>query len=114
MRISDWSSDVCSSDLAQGELGEALRFGTRNEAFPGALDAQVRQAFGGIDAGHCLRHDLDSRLGSAADAPGLEGVAVAEDMPETAARVALGLGGDRKSVGGGTRGPGGCIQGGSR
>src|SRR3546814_12664802 len=53
--------------VAQGELGEALRFGTRNEAFPGALDAQVRQAFGGIDAGHCLRHDLDSRLGSAAD-----------------------------------------------
>src|SRR3546814_19981551 len=78
--------------VAQGELGEALRFGTRNEAFPGALDAQVRQAFGGIDAGHCLSHHLASRTASAADAPGLAGVALAEHMPETAARVPLGLG----------------------
>src|SRR3546814_15650793 len=32
MRISDWSSDVCSSDLVAG--GAELRFGTEAEAAP--------------------------------------------------------------------------------
>src|SRR3546814_15624961 len=30
MRISDWSSDVCSSDLARIELGDSPLQGTRN------------------------------------------------------------------------------------
>src|SRR3546814_3159813 len=43
MRISDWSSDVCSSDLVQAELAEAIRTGNvtvgessakLNEVFP--------------------------------------------------------------------------------
>src|SRR3546814_13317009 len=55
MRISDWSSDVCSSDLSQGEIiadkaqlveyleagckpAEAWRIGTEHEKFCYALD----------------------------------------------------------------------------
>src|SRR3546814_17773713 len=52
MRISDWSSDVCSSDLASGRAGNLRRRHSRNS------DAQIA-----VDlAGHI---DAELRLGSA-------------------------------------------------
>src|SRR3546814_1606713 len=53
MRISDWSSDVCSSDLMAASIGAALAFGNapaggggwrwacRAGAFPGAAAAAI-------------------------------------------------------------------------
>src|SRR3546814_17402426 len=47
MRISDWSSDVCSSDLDDGsDYGDQIS-GTRPQASPGSHCATVRLA------GHC-------------------------------------------------------------
>src|SRR3546814_9307467 len=47
MRISDWSSDVCSSDLAGNGLGDARRFFGRGGS--GRLGAQ-----GIVDAAHAV------------------------------------------------------------
>src|SRR3546814_8022630 len=41
MRISDWSSDVCSSDLSIGDRGEALAFNSQ-EGFRGVSGAKTR------------------------------------------------------------------------
>src|SRR3546814_19427956 len=45
MRISDWSSDVCSSDLARGEIGELARH-HRLHDHPGDLAGDARE---GVD-----------------------------------------------------------------
>src|SRR3546814_659353 len=55
MRISDWSSDVCSSDLADGET---VRFGTAHPGFP---DVSLRFA----DAKVPRDIVFDPRLGAA-------------------------------------------------
>src|SRR3546814_2411992 len=39
MRISDWSSDVCSSDLIQGEI--AFSRGCRPDKLPGLMDPSL-------------------------------------------------------------------------
>src|SRR3546814_1824829 len=60
MRISDWSSDVCSSDLINDEAGEAVvaasdgkaayfRCDIAQEEDVKALVAQTLAAFGGLD-----------------------------------------------------------------
>src|SRR3546814_4916877 len=47
MRISDWSSDVCSSDLRDaGNDGPAIFQRSRRDAFHGARGADVAQAHG--------------------------------------------------------------------
>src|SRR3546814_20677744 len=55
MRISDWSSDVCSSDLA-GNLGEAL-CGIRH-----LLDEEPFALFVPGDTGSGLEEDVTARL----------------------------------------------------
>src|SRR3546814_514302 len=57
MRISDWSSDVCSSDLQPAELGPAA---SRDEDAGGASDRDRRQA-GGAD-----QHDMGDDQGGEA------------------------------------------------
>src|SRR3546814_12416812 len=44
MRISDWSSDVCSSDLAFRRLGLSLRVGGLDAGFHGSLMIEDRSA----------------------------------------------------------------------
>src|SRR3546814_11031087 len=48
MRISDWSSDVCSSDLHEAMAALDLHHGRK----PHALAADLRRAFSGIVAGN--------------------------------------------------------------
>src|SRR3546814_16333278 len=42
MRISDWSSDVCSSDLLVGKLGRLLRIGSRADDVPRSASGLIR------------------------------------------------------------------------
>src|SRR3546814_9801285 len=62
MRISDWSSDVCSSDLGQRlesrHLGRAARFGGADVGFRG-VDLLVRR----FDVGIAVQRDRDRVLG---------------------------------------------------
>src|SRR3546814_6758690 len=62
MRISDWSSDVCSSDLDTGARrdadGNRDRSGGRSEHRQGALlDGQVEQVVGAVRIGAGTRRD---------------------------------------------------------
>src|SRR3546814_12288795 len=50
MRISDWSSDVCSSDLTTPRSGSPLRIGTRGSLLATTQAGTVRDAL--IAAGH--------------------------------------------------------------
>src|SRR3546814_18263352 len=52
MRISDWSSDVCSSDLLGAFYLLAMLAGTEPRGMPGARLEQVR--FHGVDLGYAL------------------------------------------------------------
>src|SRR3546814_13361554 len=47
MRISDWSSDVCSSDLLKGKIGEIIAVRSRNleHALRGTVADNVRERF---------------------------------------------------------------------
>src|SRR3546814_9462685 len=81
MRISDWSSDVCSSDLGGAEFGVFLR---RDVDADHAIDAGLG-AFGGEPFGAADRH----RIGITHQDERRFGVALAEG------------GGDRENVGGG-------------
>src|SRR3546814_5957142 len=62
MRISDWSSDVCSSDLVvmAGRLVETeLQVDRRQREF-GRLDGAALQGIEGVAAGQ--RHGIDAKL----------------------------------------------------
>src|SRR3546814_2010232 len=74
MRISDWSSDVCSSDLAvavavrrEARLGDVQHFGKLRLGARGRLAAEPRRAAVGrhsynhIDASRCQRGLLAAR-----------------------------------------------------
>src|SRR3546814_13372626 len=63
MRISDWSSDVCSSDLHQGEAVALLR-GDEGEAETGVAGCRLDQASSGLQPAVMLRR-LDHRLADA-------------------------------------------------
>src|SRR3546814_9042766 len=65
MRISDWSSDVCSSDLVQARLEDAVGQQVV-EPRVGALDDQGRQR--GHGAGGVLDHVAHDRLEAVGDA----------------------------------------------
>src|SRR3546814_7468291 len=65
VRISDWSSDVCSSDLAEGNPGVGLRhvFGYRDALEAGRIRGAaepavevVTEAVTGVDAAEGLPH----------------------------------------------------------
>src|SRR3546814_9988047 len=64
MRISDWSSDVCSSDLEAPEGGQALQC-NRQGAAPGEVDGNVLQLR--KDLQHAAPHDAGdvARIGEA-------------------------------------------------
>src|SRR3546814_20544424 len=57
MRISDWSSDVCSSDLKEGRGGEGDRQAEHN--LDQSSEAARRLAKGKTEAGHDDDHDGD-------------------------------------------------------
>src|SRR3546814_12903172 len=62
MRISDWSSDVCSSDLAQRRLGDQFRF-AGEDLVAVALGRQLRELLVEFqivsdDGGNRRRHGL--------------------------------------------------------
>src|SRR3546814_1488452 len=66
MRISDWSSDVCSSDLVRGAGGRALRVaGRRRLCRAGAL----------ARPGRCLRVGVGGVAGRVAEGAGAGGAA---------------------------------------
>src|SRR3546814_8684640 len=48
MRISDWSSDVCSSDLTSGPSRARSRATTRTGNFPTPTRREVKRASGGL------------------------------------------------------------------
>src|SRR3546814_94394 len=69
MRISDWSSDVCSSDLGAGgimlpnhaPLVIAEQFGTLDALFPGRIDLGLGRASGSDQrVTHALRRTLQN------------------------------------------------------
>src|SRR3546814_6777764 len=71
MRISDWSSDVCSSDLA-GEATQKIDLSAVRDRMNGVvdragtglgkLDGQVREALGQL---HTLFMDMSGKIGRA-------------------------------------------------
>src|SRR3546814_2773703 len=56
MRISDWSSDVCSSDLRQGRCGDAVLDDQRDRRVRHALIGQRSALFLGAAGGNRIRH----------------------------------------------------------
>src|SRR3546814_10279763 len=80
MRISDWSSDVCSSDLA--ELTVAAAHGDhaqlaleRHEGFedqPDGPGLRAERLPGGVGGGTCFGPDAELPLAVVAQSPGLE------------------------------------------
>src|SRR3546814_19227103 len=68
MRISDWSSDVCSSDLLKGKIGEIIAVRSRNleHALRGTVADNVRERFRDI-----VRRDRLHRNGRHANATDL-------------------------------------------
>src|SRR3546814_6595618 len=101
MRISDWSSDVCSSDLLADYAGIKEQVAKVTEAamrgeldFVGALDARVK-LLGGLEAAMIDR----CREERVKIMPGAK--ALVRTMKANGARAVLGSGGftvDRKSV----------------
>src|SRR3546814_20829982 len=66
MRISDWSSDVCSSDLSGNQLGALVHGGDRRG---GVVDPHDLEAVG--DRGDEAAHDGGVHAPDAADAEGI-------------------------------------------
>src|SRR3546814_14314147 len=81
MRISDWSSDVCSSDLEHGYQGEA-ELVRMLEADGDALVSLVAEA-GGAIAGHVLFSRMDVEAdGAPLPAAGLAPVSVVPERSD--------------------------------
>src|SRR3546814_11431084 len=76
MRISDWSSDVCSSDLAGktslAEAGRAIRGRFLDSAFPSAIADRISAAY----------EELGERLRLPDPATAVRSSATAEDLPD--------------------------------
>src|SRR3546814_17684326 len=89
MRISDWSSDVCSSDLAAALAQELLHDAIfqRVEGDHGEPAAGAEQRLGGRKAALQL-----AQLVVHVDAQGLEGARRGVDRPTFATRALLSLG----------------------
>src|SRR3546814_6102650 len=66
MRISDWSSDVCSSDLGTGRIGERTE-NVENGARPEFHPAWADVAHGGMV--HGCEHEADAGFADAATDP---------------------------------------------
>src|SRR3546814_8124469 len=59
MRISDWSSDVCPSDLGGLQGGEQAIDDVRTDAWPrGVMDEYERLVFPSIERGECIADRL--------------------------------------------------------
>src|SRR3546814_10881763 len=65
MRISDWSSDVCSSDLMSHEISTPLGIGVSAASH---LAAEIARLSGNFQDGQLRRSDLDSFLEAATEA----------------------------------------------
>src|SRR3546814_19354216 len=86
MRISDWSSDVCSSDLESAGCAESYR--------PCSAPPPARSAPPMADDRRAGRRDCDIRAGSACEIPPLAQVA-----RENRRKIGIALGGkDRERV----------------
>src|SRR3546814_10736616 len=98
MRISDWSSDVCSSDLAAADAGVAAREGVDLQQQDQAHDALVERL---ADAAAMRQHEARLQLGDLAGRDGLprEAAEAGVDAVDPAAfRDHVGHGADRKST----------------
>src|SRR3546814_15097172 len=66
MRMSDWSSDVCSSDLAAAVLGLLSRHGEVRRRYPGLhplfAEQRLQDAAGGTRGGDHAQHQLGDVL----------------------------------------------------
>src|SRR3546814_11534048 len=98
MRISDWSSDVCSSDLTREELQGAMAAGAARNAVDCALwDLQAKLS----------GRSVTERLGRPAIAPTPTAITVSLDRPGAMAEAAAALAdaplvkikGDRPAIG---------------
>src|SRR3546814_2791406 len=95
MRISDWSSDVCSSDLAAAEAGSGRRCRQVEELAQLALGPdEVRQGVAVEDFQEGLQGLADRRSEDAAPVQAATGRAGAEAFDD----AEIGLGPDRKST----------------
>src|SRR3546814_8658803 len=68
MRISDWSSDVCSSDLASGErdvLFERSFEAPREAVFDGLTRPELVRQWMGPHGYHLVTCDIDLKVGGA-------------------------------------------------
>src|SRR3546814_1158267 len=82
MRISDWSSDVCSSDLTREELQGAMAAGAARNAVDCALwDLQAKLS----------GRSVTERLGRPAIAPTPTAITVSLDRPGAMAEAAAAL-----------------------
>src|SRR3546814_2765076 len=57
MRISDWSSDVCSSDLVEGEVFVLERFG---QVFGGVVDGVEGEIVAPLRGGYVGQHRVEA------------------------------------------------------
>src|SRR3546814_5574448 len=114
MRISDWSSDVCSSDLTGRAQGEAaLGAGRRHRHRPAAVGLTEHHAAGDGVVGELST--VEEHLGEAlvaVEAPeATDGharrVERHEEVGQTAVAVAVGVGAEQAEQVGAERAPGG-------
>src|SRR3546814_18201931 len=87
MRISDWSSDVCSSDLGRVQLGVARQDGELHQR-------QVRGVTGGMSAATATRPCRNERAGSTVNARAiaLRPSSIGNAMPRRSDRTSVGSG----------------------
>src|SRR3546814_12740360 len=112
MRISDWSSDVCSSDLLQ-PLTHAPEHAGGDLRQQGAGEDVVDVAGAGVDLGAARGHRVDQRV-VVVEAGAVVGAAAPGDLAQLQAHDLAHVVVDRKSVGEGKRVSGRVDLGGIR